>query len=196
MTLNSRQISSLLDTTIELEGLLTILANPKPHHTDVVTQEVCALVEEKISRLKHQLETPVETDAVTTAADVDDILEVQTVDDNEIRFASLCEPEEASTPAPRSGSSSTDEFADPDVDLNELSRSSIENAFSVDAKYRFRRELFANSDAEFSDALDVIGAMDSLQEAEDYFYNDLCWNPENPDVVDFMFILRKYFTQR
>lgn len=35
--------------------------------------------------------------------------------------------------------------------------------------------------------------MDSYDEAEDYFYNDLEWNPEDAVVVEFMTLLTRYF---
>ena len=37
--------------------------------------------------------------------------------------------------------------------------------------------------------------MSSLDEAEDYFYNDLCWEPDNDNVKDFMEIVGRYFSR-
>ncbi len=87
--------------------------------------------------------------------------------------------------------------ADSQLTLDEkLSReraSDISKAFTLNDRFRFRRELFRNSDAEFRDTIDVIGSMSSMEEAEDYFFNDLCWNPESEDVKDFMSIVAKHF---
>lgn len=65
--------------------------------------------------------------------------------------------------------------------------------FSINDRYRYRRELFGGNDAAFSDALSRVAAMDSYDEAEGYFLDDCQWDPERPEVVDFMGVLRKYF---
>ncbi|MCH5346638.1 MAG: hypothetical protein J1E63_05975 [Muribaculaceae bacterium] len=62
----------------------------------------------------------------------------------------------------------------------------IRRAFTLNDRFRFRRELFENSEARFAEALDVIMAMSSYDEAEEYFYDDLCWNADSEDVKDFM----------
>lgn len=64
---------------------------------------------------------------------------------------------------------------------------------SVNDRFRFRRELFSNSDRDFNSALDLVATMDSYDEAEDYFYNELEWDPENEVVVEFMTLLTRYF---
>ncbi len=61
--------------------------------------------------------------------------------------------------------------------------------FSINDKFRFRRELFNFSDEEMEEAIDVACQMNTVEEIEDYFYNDLCFDPENEDVIDFIKIL-------
>lgn len=65
--------------------------------------------------------------------------------------------------------------------------------FTLNDKFRFRRELFSNNDIEFSDALNVLSSMNNLNEAEDYLYNDLCWDSSNEDVQAFIAILAEYY---
>lgn len=69
----------------------------------------------------------------------------------------------------------------------------ISKAFTLNDRFRFRRELFRNSDEEFRETLEVIGSMASMEEAEDYFFNDLCWDPSSPEVKEFMSIVAKHF---
>jgi len=69
----------------------------------------------------------------------------------------------------------------------------IKKAFTLNDKFRFRRELFHDSQEEFDETLDVISGMSSFAEAEEYFYNDLCWDPVNPEVKAFMEIVSKHF---
>lgn len=66
-------------------------------------------------------------------------------------------------------------------------------AFCINDRFRFRRELFNNSDADFNSAMDMVAAMDDYEEAEDYFIGALGWDVENPEVMDFMAIIRNYF---
>lgn len=72
----------------------------------------------------------------------------------------------------------------------------IRQAFTLNDKFRFRRELFGNSDTEFTDTLNLVSAMSSLAEAQDYFYGDLEWNPENEEVKAFMDIISAHFKSR
>ena len=65
----------------------------------------------------------------------------------------------------------------------------MRRAFSIN----FRRELFSNSDVEMNDALNLIESMQSIDEAEDYFYGDLGWDRDNAEVEDFMNIVRNHF---
>lgn len=69
----------------------------------------------------------------------------------------------------------------------------IKKAFTLNDKFRFRRELFHDSQEEFDETLDVISGMSSFAEAEEYFYNDLCWDPVNPEVKAFMETVSKHF---
>lgn len=69
----------------------------------------------------------------------------------------------------------------------------IFKAFTLNDKFRFRRELFRGSQDEFDDALNIISQMSTIEEAEEYIYNDLCWDPENEDVKAFMDIVTKHF---
>lgn len=69
----------------------------------------------------------------------------------------------------------------------------LKSAFSLNDTFRFRRELFGNSAAEMTDALHMVEAMHSFEEAEDYFYGDLGWDRESDDVKEFMAIIKNHF---
>jgi len=76
--------------------------------------------------------------------------------------------------------------------LREVPAKDIRRLFSVNDKFRFRRELFGGSGEDFEDSLHLAAAMRSYAEAEDYFYNDLQWDPESQDVADFMEKIARY----
>lgn len=69
----------------------------------------------------------------------------------------------------------------------------IRKEFSINDRFRFRRELFGNSDTEMSDTLNLISAMTNLCEVEEYFYHDMEWDMDNEEVHDFMSIIANYF---
>ena len=69
-----------------------------------------------------------------------------------------------------------------------------DSAFTLNDRFRFRRELFGNSENRLVEAIDIIDAMNSLDEAEEYFYGDLGWDRESDDVKDFMAIVANHFS--
>lgn len=71
----------------------------------------------------------------------------------------------------------------------------LRRMFTVNDKFRFRRELFGNSDTEFTDTLNLVEAMRNYNEAEDYFYNDLAWDAEASEVQEFMAVVNRYFNK-
>lgn len=69
----------------------------------------------------------------------------------------------------------------------------LRKALSLNDRFRFRRELFGNSDIRMNETLALIDAMHSYDEAEDYILNDLNWDLDNPEVTEFMKIVQKHF---
>lgn len=73
------------------------------------------------------------------------------------------------------------------------SRGDIRKMFTLNDNYKFRRQLFSNSQESYADTLLKVEKMNSTFEAEDYFYNKLKWDKENSDVKDFMSVISAYF---
>ncbi len=67
--------------------------------------------------------------------------------------------------------------------------------FSINDRYRFKRELFDNSDVDFNNTLAIVASMESYDEAEDYFLNELQWDPKREDVADFLEVIKRYFKE-
>lgn len=66
--------------------------------------------------------------------------------------------------------------------------------FSINDRFRFKRSLFGNSDADFNTALTIVASMENFEEAEAYFLEELGMEAENREVVDFLEIIRNYFS--
>ena len=64
-------------------------------------------------------------------------------------------------------------------------------AFTLNDKFRFRRELFNGDDDDFADTLSLLAHMPSYAEAADYLTNDLLWDTRNPNVEDFLATLKE-----
>ncbi|MGM9870067.1 MAG: hypothetical protein ACI30R_10655 [Sodaliphilus sp.] len=77
--------------------------------------------------------------------------------------------------------------------LNRDLAKNLRSSFTLNDSIRFRRELFGNSQAEYNDALDMILTMHSFGEVEEYFYDDLGWDPMNEDVMAFMEVVHNFF---
>lgn len=69
----------------------------------------------------------------------------------------------------------------------------VKPAFCLNDRFRFRRSIFGGSDVDFNAAMDHIATLDSYEEAEEIFYGEMELNPEEPDVIDFMNIIKEYF---
>lgn len=72
-------------------------------------------------------------------------------------------------------------------------RKPLIGCFSINDKFRFRRELFSGSDAMFRDSLSLFEAMEDLSEARSYIFDNLGCDPESPDVKSFISILERYY---
>ena len=69
----------------------------------------------------------------------------------------------------------------------------LRKAFTLNDKFRFRRELFANNDRLFAQTLNDIQEMTSYDQALIYVAEQLGLDLENDDVADFMLIIQNHF---
>jgi hypothetical protein len=209
---------SLLNLTYEIEGLLLLHIN----RGEESAPEMTRLLEEKVNRLASSFRKVSASDAADERIVLKQELQpvsaasVQLVTETEesntpatVTPAKEADDEEYNddfTPAAPTAeqeaiaaSALTEEAEDASAPLRleeKLARDrarDIFKAFTINDKFRFRRELFRNSQEEFDETLYVIAQMSNFEEAEDYFYNDLCWNPESEDVKEFMDIVKNHF---
>lgn len=71
--------------------------------------------------------------------------------------------------------------------------SELRRSFTINDRFRFRRALFHGSDDEMNRALALVEQMQSVHEAEEYFYDELGWDSEDPDAAYFMEIISRHF---
>lgn len=164
----------LLDITLELEGLLMMKLSrgaDAPARTDeLISEKIAALTADPAS------------DAIAAAVELE---ETEDAEPEQPVAPAVPAPE----PAPEPAAPIIAEAHQPQS-INDVTK-----AFTLNDKFRFRRELFRNSDAELTETLNVLQAMESLDEAEDYLYNDLAWDPENPEVKAFIALIAPCYSR-
>ncbi len=113
---------------------------------------------------------------------------------------SLVNSEESAHPAIAYDDDDNDEIktadkADIRVDelLSRKEARDLKRAFTLNDKFRFRRGLFGNNDSMFADTLNTLMAMKTFDEASEYLYVDMAWDPEDEDVKDFVAIVKNHF---
>lgn len=88
------------------------------------------------------------------------------------------EPEENPQPGPK-------------ADIRPLVR-----VFTINDRYRFRRELFGNLDAAMAEALETLALMPGIDQARAYLEDDLCWDMSVPEVEEFIAAIQPYYNHR
>lgn len=177
------------DTAESSQPQLTIIGESTeelPEHCNAEPEAPCSDIEQEPSTEPEPIAEPMPETTV----------EIETVEPELEEMQE--EPEEEEIVMPQDDTTDTDD--EEPIRLDEkLARENSRNlrkAFSLNDMFRFRRELFGNSATEMTDTLNLVEAMSSLSEANDYFYNDLEWDASNPEVQDFMDIIAKHFSGR
>lgn len=83
------------------------------------------------------------------------------------------------------------------ISLNEIlekqNLSDFRKAFSLNDRFRFRRELFGGNEEKMNKAITDLNDIRSYEESVSYLNNVLCWNVEDASVADFLKLLEKRF---
>lgn len=152
---------------------------------DTVTE---AQMEEAVSEAERNADEA--TDAQVATETPEEIAAAEAKVDEQIASAVLFETEEDADETP---SMAAEERVEQEAPAVKHQPGDLRSSFTINDKFRFRRELFGNSDSEFTDALNLVEAMGSYDEAEDYFITDLGWDREMPEVGEFLTVIEHYF---
>lgn len=83
------------------------------------------------------------------------------------------------------------------ISLNEIiekkNLSDFRKAFSLNDRFRFRRELFEGDEEKMNRTITALNDIHSYEESMDYLHNTLNWNIDDPAVADFIKLLEKRF---
>lgn len=146
---------------------------------------------------KKEVGNPIESEPLADNIGCDDELTSGSVSSDDMAVADSAIAEEV---ADSSDSIAEDRQADrqaaePDaVSVTSASKSVAgQPVFTLNDRFRFIRELFKGSSQDFNDTLRLVSSMSSADEVIEYLSDDLCLDPENPDVVDFTAIVTQRF---
>ena len=84
------------------------------------------------------------------------------------------------------------------VSLNEVIQkkflADFRKAFSLNDRFRFRRELFGGDEGRMNEAISDLNELQSFEESITYLDKKLKWNVEDEAVADFIKLLEKRFS--
>lgn len=170
-------MTTLLEKTIEIEGIIRILRDGHP------TPETYALLRKKATELSALIANlqpksdKAETSNISTEQD-DILLSFDSEEDSQAVYT----PDSAI-----SGNKVNEQHAG--------ERKSLKAIFSLNDRYLYSRELFGGNMKMFDATLDFIEGVENYSDIEDYFYNELEWDPDNSVVATFLDTLRPLYKE-
>lgn len=202
----------LLDKTYELEGLLQLAL-----HRDDSFDHLARLIIKKCEKIyegaqKINISSPDNEDSEIFSkeniySETDNSFQLPEYNIDEITSNSKVEKQtpEENIPLIQENMNDDSEGSDDSVVLEETDKVQEEDIdsgnlptrgkliFSINDKFRFKKELFNNSDIDFNNTLVLLASMEDYEEAENYFLNEVGFDPSNNSVKDFLEIIKKYF---
>ncbi len=185
-------INTLISQNLELEGLLKILLERDSVHARALLAQKIEAYSAAVHQFlaEHNSDTPVqEAKAEKLATEGTAIAEqAQAVEvKDEEAVSNEVDPEmDAATAAIERGEQhiAAETTAQPSESLLQ--------AFTINDKFRFRRELFNGDEEDFAETLQLLAHMPNFEEARDYLEHDLLWDPKNDDVQAFLEIVKAH----
>lgn len=205
MTANIKDISSLTALAFEIEGLL-MLAERRDEMTPAevfdLLDDKCAQLLDGVASLRpgHGAEQP----GRHTAPAGQTLCQTPETGDASVASAAVFEERaDAGMDADASANPESEPMESEPME-SEPKRSEqkeapaaavvIENVpasfkLTLNDKFRFRRTLFGGSDERMNRTLAMLAGLRNAADRDDYIVNDLCWNPDDPEVTDFIAVI-------
>lgn len=182
-------IKEIYQKNIEIEGILRVIEQRD-------SKEARELLAVRFNELADAVRTLLAEPAADCAAKAEPQVLAPAASENTYKESSTTETVMTGIPSGATAQAS-DDSRQKTIKLDEMlsarQSADLSKAFTLNDKYRFRRELFAGSDQDFSHTVNLISSMDSFDEARDYLLHDLCWDPRGEAAEDFLNIIRRHF---
>lgn len=199
-------LSGLLSRIYELEGLVDITLDGK-HDLERTYPAIEAKegeIGEILKDIKRRLDAP-QPPKPTPVPEVEDIADStifeEEADADEPQVISVdpspaaASREEAKADAALAQASAFERKAEAEAKPKDDGLTQMKRLFVVGDLFRFRRELFADSQADFDASLRIVARFTKFSEAADYFFNDLQWAADDPTVSEFMDIIARRYNK-
>lgn len=192
------EFKSLMDTFLGTEAPAVVNDAPALE-TDKEDEAETAEVTPEVDAATEAIETD-EEETGTTEQQEEEALDAIDNEEPEAPVVQMIEPEtDSAVQQPKISATINDILSGRPGELRVdemLSRREARNlrkAFTLNDKFRFRRELFGNNDELFGQTLDTLQQMSSYQQAVEYLEHNMGWDVKNEDVADFLSIIKNHF---
>ncbi len=196
--MNEELLIKIYHQLLELEGMVLLLKEKKSHSST----ELITLLDKKSLETLHEiqllfssiLDNPQIPKQDLTFSALDDVREIESISITEdtVEEGSQFMDDKQETTNPENVIIQEDE----DEIAHTKQNNDLASLFTINDKYRFRRELFGNNNSDLTDTFNLVSAMNSYSEAKDYFIDDLGWDSNSEEVINFMAIIDRYFKSR
>ena len=193
----------------ELKYLMQVLATDANPTLKVVAKRNIQQMRARLDALQKLLdETPVEEVAIPEApvapvvipepAAAPELVKPTPVEEPVVveitKPVEIVSPKPESTPKPESESSAIISSASPILAERIKPATDLRHAISLNDSFRFAREIFGGDTARMNEVIRQLGAAPSLEKALELFSSTVHPDEENETVVDFIELLKKYFS--
>ena len=193
----------------ELKYLMQVLATDANPTLKVVAKRNIQQMRARLDALQKLLdETPVEVVAIPEApvapvvipepAAAPELVKPTPVEEPVVveitKPVEIVSPKPESTPKPESESSAIISSASPILAERIKPATDLRHAISLNDSFRFAREIFGGDTARMNEVIRQLGAAPSLEKALELFSSTVNPDEENETVVDFIELLKKYFS--
>ena len=189
----------------ELKYLMQVLATDANPTLKVVAKRNIQQMRARLDALQKLLdETPVEEVAIPEApvapvvipepAAAPEPVEPIPVIVEITKPVEIVSPKLESTPKPESEPSAIISSASPILAERIKPATDLRHAISLNDSFRFAREIFGGNTARMNEVIHQLGAAPSLEKALELFSSTVNPDEENETVVDFIELLKKYFS--
>lgn len=213
-------MTEMLEKAIEIEGLIRILKNgtPSPEIYELIRRKADALTQWASSQTrepenyrtigqenKKNKEQESREDVIPVTAireEIKDDVRMEEAEKEELDAASEDDILLSLDDEDRKQCSKTDidtkevtaeSKKQKDKDVKQMCPSNLKAYFSLNDRFLYSRELFDGNMKMFDATLRKLEGISDFSLVEDYFYNELDWDPENEYVKSFMDILQSKF---
>lgn len=188
------RLGELLDKVYELEGLVHLAL-----HRDDAPQDFIRLISKKGKEVAIVCENLINTEKSQENSQESSKIENEpfSIEEYSLDESSEDSPKHALDEEPAEYVIEDDivfkEIKDKREDEMTYTPSKGKLIFTINEKFRFRKELFDNSDADFNNTLALVASMENFEEAEEYFINEEGFDVNQPVVREFLEIIKRYF---